>query len=119
MKPVVLPMLHLLRRRKDGKRLTRDIRLGAAAYSQHSLEFVRKNFDEPGQHVRPILENPPSSPAAGEFKMAQNQLLHDLRILRFAARLKNDRLQIYGFQIASLLGKVHLLVEDIRDTAAH
>src|SRR5258708_18823116 len=56
--------------------------------------------------------------------MALTQVLYDLCILRFAARLKaarpkNDRLKIDRLQVASLLREVHLLVENIRDPAAH
>ena len=60
---MVLPILHLREGRvlsvgDRSHRAARNFALAAAAYSQHSLEFVWENFDEAGQQFSPVFENP-------------------------------------------------------------
>src|ERR1022692_2007646 len=119
MKPVVLPMLHLLvlcllGMRKNSDRFARYIGLRAAAYSQHSLEFVRENFDEPRDQLVPVVENPLSAAAARQFSVTRDKVSDDLDILTVEQRLEIDRVEIAAF-----FGEIHVLVENIGDAATH
>src|ERR1700756_139117 len=114
MKPVVLPMLHLLGSRQNGGGFARDVGLLAPAHTQHSLELARENFDESRGGFVPVIENPLSAAAAGEFLVARNEVTHALNILCF-----RQRFQVDGVHIATFLGKISTLVEDIGDASAH
>src|ERR1700721_2391875 len=119
MKPVVLPMLNLLFLCLFGMRKNNDpfawyIGLRAAADSQHSLEFVRENFDEPGDQLVPVVENPLSAAAARQFSVTRDQVSNDLDILAVEQRLEIDRVEIAAF-----FGEIHVLVENIGDATTH
>src|SRR5579864_4971993 len=104
MKPVVLPMLHLLCGLHHGDGLAWDICLLTAADSQHSLEFVREDLDEARNHILPIVEYPLCAAAAGQIQVARDQISDELHIL-----LIEDRFEIDGVQIAALLGEISTL----------
>src|SRR5580693_4774016 len=111
MKPVVLPMqhlpvLHLLSLHRLGPCEHREwrswnVRLFTAVHAQHTFEFVRKDLDEAGSHVAPVVENPLGAAAGGQFKVAQQKISDDLYI-----RLLEQRLQINRVQITTPLGKI-------------
>ncbi len=81
MKPVVLPMLHLLlllagsAMNSDGDGLARDVGLLAAGHSQHALEFVRENFDEARRHLVPVVENPFGAAAGSQLPVDNRRSL--------------------------------------------
>src|ERR1700687_5395969 len=101
MKPVLLPMLHLLGIRQNGCGFARNISMIAAGHAQDSLELAWENFDEPRGGFVPVVENPLSAAAASEFHVACNEITDALYILRL-----HQRFQIDGVQIAAFLGKV-------------
>src|SRR5579863_410089 len=124
MKPVVLPMLHLLglwglgalkpslNKHCEGR--ARNIRLLTSAHAQHAFEFVRENLDEPRNHVVPVVENPLGTATGSQLRVAQQEIFDDHHI-----GLVEQGLQIDGLQVTSPLGKVSALVEDVGHTAAH
>src|ERR1700675_4182745 len=99
MKPVVLPMLHLLLWHRlgvgqNGEGLAWDVRMLAAAHAQHALEFVRKNLDEARARVLPIVKNPLRARTPGQLQVARNETTDDLHILSIEQRLKINGIQI-------------------------
>src|ERR1700756_4503548 len=114
MKPVVLPMLPLLCIRENGRRLAGDVGMVAAAHTEDSLELARENFDKPRGGFVPVVQNPLSAAAAGEFHVACDEITHALHILHLHQWFEVDRVRI-----ATLLGKVSALVEDICQASAH
>src|SRR5260370_20948026 len=119
MNPVFLPMLHLLGLGHSRQRRTRYIRLTPAAHPQHSLVLMGEDFDKPGQCLRPAVENPSRTRAAGQRQMSRYEIFDEpgfnkLRILRFEDWLEIDRIQI-----ATLSGKIAALVKNVSDAAAH
>src|ERR1700722_20235091 len=114
MKPVVLPMLHLLRGGEDGDGRDRDIRRAIAADAEDAFEFVREHFDEARQNFAPVFQNPLGARTVGQVEMARDQVVHDLRVLRF-----DYWFQVDGAEIAALLGEIAALVEHVGDATAH
>src|SRR5579863_5155321 len=114
MKPVVLPMLHLLCVCEYCEPFRRDIRTITAAHAKHALELVLKDLNELGSSLSPVFENPFGAWAARQFRMSGYEILHDLDILTVEQGLKVDR-----FQVAALFGEVSSLVEDVGDAPAH
>ena len=91
MKPVVLPMLHLLGLhrlgfRDDGLGLIRNVGLLAARHPEHALEFVREHFDEARDGILPVVENPLGTAAAGQFHVARDKIADDLHVLTLRAK---------------------------------
>ena len=119
MKPVVLPMLHLLvlcllGMRKNSDRFARYIGLRAAADSQHSLEFVRENFDEPRDQLVPVVENPLSAAAARQFSVTRDQVSDDLDILTVGQGGQSMDEYISQFQLWSVISAPLILGLDVR-----
>src|SRR5215471_10792830 len=98
MKPVVLPMLHLLCGCQSGNWLCGNVNTFAAADAQHTLVLVRKNLYEIRNRMLPVVENPLAATASCKFYMPSNQLTHLLNIVWL-----NERFEIDGFQIAPFL----------------
>src|SRR5450631_1650521 len=114
MKPLVLPMLHLLGGRRNRYRKVRNVSLLAAAHAQDSFEFVREDLDESRVHVVPVIENPLGATAASQVHVASNEIADTLHILNFKQRFEVD-----GVEVAAFLSEIHALVENISDTTAH
>ena len=91
MKPVVLPMLHLLGAGEDGDGLYRNVRRAIAADAEHAFELVREHFDKPGQHVAPVFENP--------FGARVDGLLGMSFLSRFNVYLKPNGIELTAIQI--------------------
>src|SRR5258708_20273631 len=118
MKPVALPMLHLLRH-GFGVRQHRHRRLGNVgllppAHTENALVFVRKYFDETQHRFGPVVENPLGTGAASQFEVSSDEITDDLYILPIEHRIK-----INGVEIATLLGEVSAFVENVGHAAAH
>ena len=107
-------MLHLLGQGNCRQRLAGNVWLACALDAEHALEFVREHFDEPRQHLRPIVENHPRPWAAGQFGVAGDEIANKSSCLAL-----NDWLKIHRREVAALLGEVHPLVKYIGDAAAH
>src|ERR1700722_14314389 len=119
MKPVALPMLHLLMGgwfgvRQHGCRLARNIGLTAGAYPQPSLEFVRGHLDEAGRGIVPVVENPLRTRAAGQFQVTRDETANRLDILRLEQRFEVD-----AVEITSLFCEIRALIQHVCETAAH
>src|SRR5260370_23969724 len=114
MKPVVLPMLHLLHRLQDRDRMARSVCLLAAHDSQHPLELMRVDLDKPRQRLLPVFEDPLGAAAAGQFHMSRQEIADELHVRLIEQRLKIDRLKIAAF-----FGELSLLVEDVTNSTAH
>src|SRR6478736_6792000 len=114
MKPVVLPMLHLLCGSQSRNWLCRNVSAVAATDAQHTLVFVRENLHEIRNDMLPVVENPLPTAASCEFNMARNQLAHLLDVIRL-----NDGFKIDRFKVAPFLGEVASFIKDIRDAATH
>src|SRR5450631_234735 len=114
MKPVVLPMLHLLGGPQNRYRLVRNVSLLAAAHAQYPFEFVREDFDESRVHVVPVIENPLGATAASQVHVTRNKIADNLHILTF-----KQRFEVNGVEVAAFLSEIHALVENIGDAAAH
>src|SRR5581483_3536997 len=114
MKPVVLPMLHLLCSSQNRDWFSRDVGPLAATDAQDSLELVREDLDEPRDSVGPIVEDPFGATTAGEFRVARYKIFHHFQIARIMQRLKIDRVQV-----TTLLGEVAALIVNVGDTTAH
>src|ERR1700722_19511411 len=116
MKPVALPMLHLLRLSQDGHGLGWDIGLGwlIAANSQHALELTRKHFDKARYGRLPVVENPLRSTTVGQFHVAGDYVPDNLRVLSVEQGLEID-----GVDVATFLGEIPALIKNIGETAAH
>ncbi len=76
-------LLHLLCTGEDFERRTRDVSLLATPHSEHALEFMREYFDEARSRILPIVEDPLRPAAAGQFRMACNQVADDLYVAGF------------------------------------
>src|ERR1017187_1088409 len=114
MKPVVLPMLHLLGGLQNRYGLVRNVSLLAAAHAQYPFEFVREDFDESRVHVVPVIENPLGATAASQVHVTINEIADNLHVLNFKQRFEVD-----GIEVAAFLSEIHALVENIGDAAAH
>src|SRR5215469_3822665 len=114
MKPVVLPMLHLLRVGYDGDSFAWDVSLVNSWNPQNALVFVREDFDEPGNSFVPVFKDPLGTLAAGELRVTANEIADELHILYF-----HERFEINRLEIAAVLGEISVFVEDVRDAAAH
>src|SRR5271157_495914 len=114
MKPVILPMLHLLCRLQNADGLLGNVGLLGAAHAEHTLELVREDFDKAIDQIVPVVENHLGAWAAGQLQMAADEVPDGLYILRLEQRLQIDRLQI-----AALFGEVAALIKDVGDAAAH
>jgi hypothetical protein len=85
---------------------------------------MRKYFDEAGQRLAPVAENPRRTPTAGQLEMLRHEasehfcfgelISNELTILRFDNRLKVNRAQI-----AALFGEISALVKDVGDSTTH
>src|SRR5437660_7947788 len=75
---------------------------------------MRKYLDKPRKHLNPIFQNPLGATTAGQLQMARDQVFHQLLILRF-----NHGLQIDRLPVASLLGEVQPLIEDVGHSSTH
>src|SRR5580693_5639426 len=92
-KPVSLPMLYLLCRRHQRRRSRwtgSDVDIVGARHVEHALVLVRKDLDEAHPRLRPVLENPGGSGAAGVFAMALEQAADFGDIFVRAQRLQVD-----------------------------
>src|SRR5450755_427296 len=114
MKPVVLPMLHLLGGLQNRYRLVRNVSLLAAAHAEYPFEFVWEDFDESRVYVVPVIENPLGATAASQVHVARNKIADNLHILTF-----KQRFEVNGVEVAAFLSEIHALVENIGDAAAH
>src|ERR1035438_10708438 len=104
MKPVVLPMLHLLGGLQNRYGLVRNVSLLAAAHAQYPFEFVREDFDESRVHVVPVIENPLGATAASQVHVTINEIADNLHILNFKQRFEVD-----GIEVAAFLSEIHAL----------
>src|SRR5262249_4615225 len=84
-----------------------------ALHAKHPLIFVRENLDELVEHVVPVFENPGTARASGCFHMTLNQRAEGFHIFR------GYGLQIHGGAIAAPFGEIALLIENVREAAAH
>src|SRR3954449_3884428 len=114
MKPVVLPMLHLLRAGQNRNAFIRNIRLLSSSNAEHALEFVREDFDETRDSFVPVVQYPFAPRAASQFHVPADQVENDVQILRLS-----ESFEVHGFKIAALVGEVSALIVDISDSAAH
>src|SRR5215467_9909790 len=114
MKPVVLPMLHLVRVGQNWQRLTGNVSLLRPRYSEHAFVFVREDFDEAPNSFVPVFQDPLGALASGQLHVTTDQIANHLYVASLEERLKIDRLQI-----ASTFSEVAVLVEDIGDSTAH
>src|SRR5271165_4042613 len=114
MKPVVLPMLHLLYWFQDRDWLPRSVCLLASQNSQHAFELMREYLDKPRHCLLPVVEDPLGAAAAGQVHVSCHEVADELHVLLIEQRLKIDRLKIAAF-----FGEFSVLVEDISHSTAH
>src|SRR3954469_4250710 len=84
-----------------------------AAHAQNPFVLVREDFDEFRAHLFPVLNDPLAARTLGVFDVLRDQR-EQLRLIFI-----RDRLEVDGRGVAPLLGEVALLVEDVRNPAAH
>src|SRR3981081_3401978 len=99
MKPVVLPMLHLLQLQSNvsWRELSWDVLLPTTTHSQDTLELMREHLNKASLHLMPIIKYGFGAAAPCQFKMPHEKLLDDLYIVTIHYRLK-----INGSQVAAL-----------------
>src|SRR6202451_1298956 len=118
-KPVSLPMLHLLGLDQRVQRRAGNVGLASATYPQHSLVFVREDFDKPRQRLRPVVENPSRARAAGEFQMPRHEISYKLRFRELSILRFENRFEVNRIEIAALFGEVSTLVKHVGDASTH
>src|SRR5579864_2600244 len=114
MKPVVLPMLHLLHRLQDRDRIARSVCLLAAHDSQHPLELMREYLDKPRHRLLPVIEDPLGAATTGQLHMSRDEIADELHVPLIEQRFKIDRLKIAAF-----FGELSVLVEDVSHSTTH
>src|SRR5215212_4838738 len=85
MKPVALPMYHLLLAGFGGNgrsKRNRVIRLLLPSDAEHAFVLMRKYLDKFGQHGRPVLADPLRARTSGRIEMSANPILQKLNIGR-------------------------------------
>src|SRR5215471_8559851 len=100
MKPVTLPMGHLLRLALRGRRRCdrrRVIRLLLTFYSEDTLVLVREDLDELRQHRGPVLPDPLGARTARGVEVFPDPVFEKLDIDRIHHRLQIDTRHVAAF----------------------
>src|SRR6185312_279398 len=116
MNPVFLPILNLplLEFRRDRHRPSGNILLRCASHARHALKFMREDFNETWQCVRPVVEDPLRPAASRQRLVARDEIFDQLNIASL-----HDRFKINRSEVAAFFGKVSLVINHVSNAAAH